>query len=81
MEKIQDIYLPSMGHSVREVQITKWHKQAGDKIRLDDIYIEVSTDKIENEIPAEFSGTVIKTYGEEGDKVPLNKPIMQVEIF
>ena len=78
--QIIEIYLPEMGHSVKEVQISKWCVSVGDTIKKDDIFIEVSTDKIENEVPSPYTGIVKEIVGNEGDRVLITNPIMRLEI-
>lgn len=51
-----DIIMPKMGESITEGTIIKWHKQAGDFIKKDEILFEISTDKVDTEIPSEFEG-------------------------
>ena len=55
-----EIRLPKMGESVTEATITNWIKNVGDTIEIDEPLVEVATDKVDNELPSEVSGTVIK---------------------
>ena len=52
-----DIVMPQMGESIFEGTITKWLKQPGDKVQRDEPLFEISTDKVDAEIPAPASGT------------------------
>lgn len=47
-----DIVMPQMGESITNGTITKWHKQPGDMVEIDEILLEISTDKVESEIPS-----------------------------
>jgi 2-oxoglutarate dehydrogenase E2 component (dihydrolipoamide succinyltransferase) len=55
-----EIRLPKMGESVTEATITNWLKQVGDSVALDEPLVEVATDKVDNELPSEASGILIK---------------------
>ena len=55
-----EIRLPKMGESVTEATITNWLKGVGDSIEMDEPLVEVATDKVDNELPSEVSGTVTK---------------------
>ncbi len=64
-----EVTLPAMGESVTEGVILEWRKQVGDVIDADDILVEVSTDKVDAEVPAPISGTILSIHGAEGDTV------------
>ena len=55
-----EIRLPKMGESVTEATITNWLKNIGDNVNLDEPLVEVATDKVDNELPSEASGILIK---------------------
>ncbi len=55
-----EIRLPKMGESVTEATITNWLKQVGDSVALDEPLVEVATDKVDNELPSEAAGILIK---------------------
>lgn len=59
-----EIRLPKMGESVTEATITNWLKGVGDTIEMDEPLVEVATDKVDNELPSEVSGTVSKIFFE-----------------
>ena len=60
-----EIRLPKMGESVTEATITNWLKNPGDKIAMDEPLVEVATDKVDNELPSEVAGTLIKCFFEK----------------
>ena len=60
-----EIRLPKMGESVTEATITNWLKVPGDKIALDEALVEVATDKVDNELPSEVAGTLLKCFFEK----------------
>ena len=52
-----DITMPQLGETVTEGTITRWFKQPGESIELDEILFEVSTDKVDSEVPSSAAGT------------------------
>jgi pyruvate dehydrogenase E2 component (dihydrolipoamide acetyltransferase) len=74
-----EIVMPQMGESITTGTITKWHKQAGDKVALDEILLEISTDKVESEIPSPISGVVVELLYKEGDTVDVQKLIAIID--
>lgn len=75
----QDIVMPQMGESITNGTITKWHKKPGDKIEIDEILLEISTDKVESEIPSPFAGRVAEVLFEEGETIDVGIKIASVE--
>ncbi len=59
-----EIRLPKMGESVTEATITNWLKEVGDVVEMDEPLVEVATDKVDNELPSEAEGTLIKRFFE-----------------
>ena len=55
-----EIRLPKMGESVTEATITNWLKNVGDAIEMDEPLVEVATDKVDNELPSEAEGILVK---------------------
>ena len=55
-----EIRLPKMGESVTEATITNWLKNPGENVSLDEPLVEVATDKVDNELPSEAEGILIK---------------------
>src|SRR5262245_33776571 len=66
-----DVTMPQLGETVTEGAITKWFKQVGDKIDADEPLFEVSTDKVDSEVPAPESGFVTEIVVPEGETVPV----------
>jgi pyruvate dehydrogenase E2 component (dihydrolipoamide acetyltransferase) len=64
-----DIVMPQMGESITNGTITKWHKQPGDMVEIDEILLEISTDKVESEIPSPIAGKVVEILFEEGETI------------
>jgi pyruvate dehydrogenase E2 component (dihydrolipoamide acetyltransferase) len=75
----QKIVMPQMGESITTGTITTWHKQVGDKIELDEILLDISTDKVESEIPSPFEGRIASLCFPEGETVEVGVLIAEVE--
>jgi pyruvate dehydrogenase E2 component (dihydrolipoamide acetyltransferase) len=61
--------MPQLGETVTEGTITKWHKRVGDPIAEDEVLFEVSTDKVDSEVPSPVTGTVTEVLVQEGETV------------
>ena len=64
-----DITMPQLGETVTEGTITKWFKSVGDRVEEDEVLFEVSTDKVDSEVPSPASGFVTEILVPEGDTV------------
>lgn len=64
-----DMIMPKMGESVAEATITKWLKNEGDQVAADESVLEIATDKVDSEVPAQKGGILIKRLFNEGDVV------------
>src|ERR1700739_2774650 len=67
-----DVVMPQMGESIFEGTITKWLKKPGDKVQRDEPLFEISTDKVDAEIPAPTSGVLQEIKVSEGTTVQVN---------
>src|SRR6187200_363190 len=63
------VKLPELGESVTEGTITRWLKQVGDEVAVDEPLLEVSTDKVDTEIPSPIAGTLLEIKAEEDETV------------
>jgi 2-oxoglutarate dehydrogenase E1 component len=72
------VVMPAMGDSVAEGTVLEWHKQEGDKIEADETLVEISTDKVDAEVPAPASGTVVKIHAAEGDTVTVGALLAEI---
>src|SRR3712207_7050138 len=72
------VTLPAMGESVTEGTVLEWHKQEGDQVEADETLVEVSTDKVDAEVPAPASGTVVKIHAAEGDTVQVGAVLAEI---
>jgi 2-oxoglutarate dehydrogenase E2 component (dihydrolipoamide succinyltransferase) len=70
--------MPQLGETVTEGTITKWHKQVGDVVAEDEVLFEVSTDKVDSEVPSPFSGTVTEILVPEGETVAVGSRLAVV---
>ena len=66
------VIMPQMGESIAEGTVTKWHKKAGDRVERDEPLFEISTDKVDTEIPSPASGILSEIRVGEGQTVPIN---------
>ncbi len=74
-----DLVMPEMGESVTEGTVLEWHKQAGEAVSEGETIIEVSTDKVDAEVPSPVSGTVVETLVEPDDVVKVGQPLARIE--
>jgi len=73
-----EVVMPAMGDSVAEGTILEWHKQVGDAIAADETLVEISTDKVDAEVPSPVSGTITKLHGDEGDTVAVGAVLAEI---
>src|SRR6478752_2500597 len=64
-----EVTLPALGESVTEGTVTRWLKQVGDSVAVDEALLEVSTDKVDTEIPSPVAGTLLEIKANEDDTV------------
>jgi multifunctional 2-oxoglutarate metabolism enzyme len=79
-EQTIDVVTPAAGESVTEGTILEWHVKVGEQIKLDDTIVEISTDKVDVELPSPASGTVSEILVEEGDTVTVGQVIARIAI-
>jgi len=70
--------MPAMGDSVAEGTVLEWHKQEGDTVAVDETLVEISTDKVDAEVPSPVAGTVVKVHAAEGDTVAVGAPLAEI---
>ena len=73
------IKLPKMGESIAEATITKWLKDIGDTVEIDESLVEIATDKVDSDVPSEFKGKLIKKNFEVDDIVKVGEVIAEIE--
>ena len=74
-----DMVMPKMGESITEGTIIKWLKQIGDTVEKDEIVLEISTDKVDSEIPTPVSGKIVEFLANENDTVEVGKVIARID--
>jgi 2-oxoglutarate decarboxylase len=75
-----DVITPAAGESVTEGTILEWHAGVGDSIKVDDTIVEISTDKVDVELPSPASGTVTEILAQEGDTVTVGQVIARISL-
>jgi 2-oxoglutarate dehydrogenase E2 component (dihydrolipoamide succinyltransferase) len=73
-----DVVMPQMGESIAEATVLKWHRQVGDAIAKDDTLYEISTDKVDAEIPAPAAGTLLEILVEVNATVPVGTVVARI---
>ena len=73
-----EVTLPQLGETVTEGTITRWFKQIGEAVALDEVLFEVSTDKVDSEVPSPVAGVLTEIRVAEGDTVPVGTVIAVV---
>ncbi len=73
-----DITMPQLGETVTEGTITRWFKQVGDEVALDEALFEVSTDKVDTEVPSPVAGVLAEVLAGEGDLVEVGQVLARV---
>ena len=74
-----DMLMPQMGESITEATIARWLKKPGDSVEKDEIILEISTDKVDSEIPAPDTGILTEVLFNEGDVVPVKQKIAVID--
>ena len=75
---VWDIAMPKLGETVTEGTISNWLKQVGDQVAFDDPLFEVSTDKVDSEIPSPYDGVVLEILVPAGQTVPVGTPLARI---
>jgi len=73
-----DVVMPQMGESIAEGTVSKWLKNVGDKVERDEPLLEISTDKVDAEIPSPAAGVLTEILAKEGDTVPVNAVVARI---
>ncbi len=74
-----EVVMPKMGESLQEGTILKWHKKPGDRVQKDEILLEISTDKVDTEIPSPASGILMEILYKENETVSVGTVIAYIE--
>src|ERR1700675_4976784 len=73
-----DVVMPQMGESIVEGTLTKWLKKPGERVERDEPLFEISTDKVDTEIPSPVAGTLGEILVEEGKTVGINTVVGRI---
>jgi len=73
-----DVVMPKMGESITEGTILEWKKQVGDSIAKDETLLEISTDKVDSEIPSPATGTIVEIIAQVNDTIPVGDVIARI---
>ncbi|HEY1450774.1 MAG TPA: biotin/lipoyl-containing protein, partial [Solirubrobacteraceae bacterium] len=79
-EQIVDVVTPAAGESVTEGTILEWHVKVGDHVKVDATIVEISTDKVDVELPSPATGVVTELLVEEGDTVTVGQVIARIAV-
>ena len=74
-----DVVMPQMGESIAEGTLSRWLKKVGDEVKRDEPIFEISTDKVDAEIPSPTSGVIAEIIVTEGQTVPVNAIVARIE--
>src|SRR5207249_8545012 len=74
-----DVLMPQMGESIAEGTVSKWLKQVGDAVKRDEPLFEISTDKVDAEIPAPAAGVLAEIKVQQGQTVPVQTLVAVIE--
>ena len=75
-----DLIMPKLGESIMEATILKWHKQAGDKVAMDETVLDIATDKVDSEVPSTAEGVIEAILFNENDVVPIGTVIAKIKV-
>src|SRR5205814_3064900 len=74
-----DVIMPQMGESIAEGTLSRWLKKVGDEVKRDEPIFEISTDKVDAEIPAPSNGVLAEILVTEGQTVPVQTVVARLE--
>jgi 2-oxoglutarate dehydrogenase complex dihydrolipoamide succinyltransferase (E2) component len=74
-----DIIMPKMGESIMDGRILKWHKKVGENIAKDETLFEISTDKVDTEVPSSEGGVIVELLFNEGDTANVEDVVARIE--
>lgn len=75
---VVDLVMPKLGESIMEATVLKWHKQAGDTVKMDETILEIATDKVDSEVPSTAAGVIEEILFKVNDVVPIGTVIARI---
>jgi 2-oxoglutarate decarboxylase len=78
-DAVVKVTLPEMGESVTEGSIVEWRKRVGDQVNEGDTLVDVTTDKVDVEVPATATGVITQLYGKEGDTIAVGATLAEID--
>lgn len=75
---MSEVVLPALGESVTEGTVTRWLKNIGDRIEVDEPLLEVSTDKVDTEVPSPFAGTLEEILVQEDETAEIGAVLARI---
>jgi pyruvate dehydrogenase E2 component (dihydrolipoamide acetyltransferase) len=73
-----DVVMPKMGESITEGTVLRWLKKEGDAVAKDEPILEISTDKVDTEVPSPVAGTLLKMLVQENETVGVGTPVATI---
>src|SRR6058998_4247365 len=77
-EAVHEVSMPKLGETVTEGTVSRWLKSVGDQVAFDDPLFEVSTDKVDSEIPSPHDGVLLEILVPEGETVPVGEVLARI---
>src|ERR1700674_5764376 len=74
-----DVIMPQLGETVEEGTVAAWHKKEGDKVAIDELLVEIETDKVATEVPSLVAGTLAKILVDAGETVKVGTPLAIID--
>src|SRR3954452_11669155 len=72
------VTMPALGESVTEGTVLEWHKQEGDTVEVDEVLVEISTDKVDAEVPSPAAGVLLKIHAPEGETIHVGALLAEI---
>src|ERR671932_350685 len=79
-DEINEVTMPKLGETVTEGTLGRWLKEVGEPVAFDDPLFEVSTDKVDSEIPSPYDGILMEVLVPEGQTVPVGTPVARIGV-
>src|ERR1700675_4135015 len=76
---VMDVIMPQLGETVEEGTVAVWHKKEGDKVAIDEVLVEIETDKVATEVPSLVAGTLAKILIAAGETVKVGTPLAIID--